>query len=247
MAMRILILSDLHNEFLRAPRLIAHQPQVDVVVLAGDIDLDCRGLEWARHTFNTRIVYVPGNHEFYNFDFDATRERMKTVADLLGIDLLDPGVVEIGDTVFIGATLWTDFNLFENPEREMSIAQKQLNDFRRIKGFSPARSVTRHEEERAFIERELANNRGRRRVVVSHHLPSWESVAERYRGDKLSAAFASHLDDVIVRERPVLWIHGHTHDGFDYRIGDTRVVCNPHGYPDDRDNPGFDLRKVVEV
>jgi Icc-related predicted phosphoesterase len=245
--MRILVLSDLHNEFLRAPRLIAHQPQVDVVVLAGDIDLDCRGLEWARRTFDTRIVYVPGNHEFYNHDFDATRERMRTVADLLGIDLLDPGIVEIGDVMFIGATLWTDFNLFENPEREMAIAMKQLNDFRIIKGFTPARSLRRHEEERAYIERELAKFRGRRCVVVTHHLPSRQSVAERYRGDKLSAAFASNLDVIIEREQPRLWIHGHTHDGFDYRLGETRVVCNPHGYPDENENPGFDLRKVVEV
>jgi Icc-related predicted phosphoesterase len=247
MAMRILVLSDLHNEFLRSSRLVAHQPPVDVVVLAGDIDLDCRGLEWARRTFDKRIIYVPGNHEFYGFDFDATRERMKSAADLLGIDLLDPGVVEIDDTVFVGATLWTDFNLFENPEREMSIAMKGLNDFRRIKGFSPVRSLTRHEEERAFIESELAKHRGRRCVVVSHHLPSWSSVAERYRGDKLSAAFASNLDAVIEREQPVLWIHGHTHDGFDYRLGETRVVCNPCGYPDDRDNPGFDLRMIVDV
>jgi Icc-related predicted phosphoesterase len=82
---------------------------------------------------------------------------------------------------------------------------------------------------------------------VSHHLPSWESVAERYRGDKLSAAFASNLDAIIEREQPRLWIHGHTHDGFDYMIGETRVLCNPCGYPDDRDNPGFDLRMVVEV
>jgi Icc-related predicted phosphoesterase len=247
MAMRILALSDLHNEFLRSSRLIPHQPQVDVVVLAGDIDLDCRGLEWARHTFNTRIIYVAGNHEFYNHDFDATRERMRAIADRLGIDLLDPGVVEIGGVMFIGATLWTDFNLFENPEREMSIALKQLNDFRRIKGFSPARSLTRHEEEKAFIERELAKHRGRKCVVVSHHLPSWSSVAERYRGDKLSAAFASNLEEIIEREQPRLWVHGHTHDGFDYQIGETWIVCNPCGYPDTNENPGFDLRKVVEV
>ncbi len=245
--MRILVLSDLHNEFLRSPRLIPRMPDVDVAVLAGDIDLDCRGLEWARRTFKSRIVYVPGNHEFYNHDFDATRARMKAVAGLLGIDLLDPGMVEIGDVVFIGATLWTDFNLFENPEREMSIAQKELNDFRVIKGFSPARSLTRHEEERAFIEAELAKHRGQRCVVVTHHLPSWSSVAEKYRGDKLSAAFASTLDAIIERERPALWIHGHTHNGFDYVIGETRVVCNPHGYPDEQDNPRLDLRMVVEV
>ncbi|MCA3083118.1 MAG: metallophosphoesterase family protein [Rhodocyclaceae bacterium] len=245
--MKIQVLSDLHNEFLRSPRLIPRVPDVDVVVLAGDIDVDCRGLEWARRTFQGRVIYVPGNHEFYGFDFDATRERMQAVADSLGIDLLDPGVVEIDGVVFVGATLWTDFELFGNREREMSIAKKGLNDFRVIKGFSPARSLTRHEEERAFIERELEKHRGRKIVVVTHHLPSWQSVAERYRGDKLAAAFASHLDELIEREQPRLWIHGHTHDGFDYVVGETRVICNPGGYPDEPDNPRFDLRMVVEI
>ena len=27
-----------------------------------------------------------------------------------------------------------------------------------------------------------------------------------------------------------LWTHGHTHDVFDYVIGETRIVCNPRGY-----------------
>jgi Icc-related predicted phosphoesterase len=31
--------------------------------------------------------------------------------------------------------------------------------------------------------------------------------------------------------RPALWLHGHTHGSCDYKLGDTRVVCNPMGYP----------------
>jgi len=244
---KLLVLSDLHNEFLNGTRVMTHAPQVDVVVLAGDIDVDTRGLAWARRTFDCRIIYVPGNHEFYGRDFDATRERLRAAAELHGVDLLDPGVVEIGDVRFIGGTLWTDFALFENPEREMSIAQKGLNDFRVIKGFSPARSLTRHVEEHTFIKQQLAATRGKRRVVVTHHLPSWRSVAERYRGDKLSAAFASNLDEIIEREQPDLWVHGHTHDSFDYRIGETRVVCNPFGYSKHEDNPEFNERLVVEI
>ena len=29
--------------------------------------------------------------------------------------------------------------------------------------------------------------------------------------------------------RAQLWIHGHTHDSFDYVVNGTRVVCNPRG------------------
>lgn len=46
-----------------------------------------------------------------------------------------------------------------------------------------------------------------------------------------SAAFASNFDDLVRESRAPLWIHGHIHTSFDYRIGSTRVVCNPRGYP----------------
>lgn len=38
-----------------------------------------------------------------------------------------------------------------------------------------------------------------------------------------------------------------THDSFDYMIGKTRVVCNPHGYYARATNPGFLPDLVVEV
>jgi len=227
--MKIRILSDLHNEFLREPRAMPRVSDADVVVLGGDIDVGTRGLEWARQTFVSRIIYVPGNHEYYGLDFDETRARLHEAAALHGIDLLDPGAVEIDGVAFIGATCWTDFELFGEPDREMSIAWKELNDFQVIKKFSPVRALDLHREERAFIARHLEATRGKRRVVVTHHLPSLKSVSERYREDRLSAAFASDLDAIIERERPALWIHGHTHDSVDFRIGETRVICNPGG------------------
>jgi predicted phosphodiesterase len=245
--MKLRILSDLHNEFLRQPRAMPRVADADVVVLGGDIDVGTRGLEWARRTFGCRIVYVPGNHEYYGLDFDETRERLQKTAALLGIDLLDPGIVEIDGVVFIGATLWTDFALFGDRTREMLVAMNSLTDFSVIRWLSPARALARHDEERAFIARHLAATRGKRRVVVTHHLPSRRSVAERYREDRLAAAFASDLDSVIEREQPALWVHGHTHDSCDYRIGETQVVCNPAGYPGREENAQFSDLLTVEI
>ena len=31
-------------------------------------------------------------------------------------------------------------------------------------------------------------------------------------------------------EQADLWLHGHVHDSFDYRVGRCRVICNPRGY-----------------
>jgi predicted phosphodiesterase len=55
-----------------------------------------------------------------------------------------------------------------------------------------------------------------------------------------------------------LWLHGHTHDSFDYRIGRCRVVANPAGYILNRaaatnelefkfENGRFDPALVVDV
>jgi hypothetical protein len=45
--------------------------------------------------------------------------------------------------------------------------------------------------------------------------------------------------------RPALWVHGHTHDSYDYWVGSTRVVCNPRGYDDE--NIAFDPVLVVRM
>jgi Icc-related predicted phosphoesterase len=69
-------------------------------------------------------------------------------------------------------------------------------------------------------------------IVVGHHAPSSRSVADWYRADTvMNGAFRSELDEFIM-DRPQirLWIHGHMHNASDYRIDQTRVVCNPRGY-----------------
>jgi len=74
---------------------------------------------------------------------------------------------------------------------------------------------------------------------VTHHAPSIQSIVDRYRADPVSAAFASNMDDFILEHKPLLWIHGHTHESFDYEIGKTRVVCNPRGYASTEENQQF--------
>jgi Icc-related predicted phosphoesterase len=85
-------------------------------------------------------------------------------------------------------------------------------------------------------------------VVVTHMAPSMESIADRFADDKVFAAFTSRLDGMIGQAD--LWIHGHTHDSFDYQVGGCRVVCNPLGYQKrngNLENPKFDPALTVEI
>ncbi|OIQ96304.1 3',5'-cyclic adenosine monophosphate phosphodiesterase CpdA [mine drainage metagenome] len=250
--MRIHVLSDLHIE------VAAYQPQpveCDVVVLAGDIGNHVRGMEWGRHNWPDReILYVPGNHEFYRLGRIETLREMRVRARELSVHLLDNDEVVIAGIRFLGSTLWTDFDLFGGELKKAAMAEgkKYLNDFRlireRFRMFGPARSAQLHKTSRAWLAAKLNEPFPGKTVVVTHHLPSARSVADRYKASLTSACFASHLDELMGAS--VLWIHGHTHDSFDYVLHGTRVVCNPRGYcrnPDKPENREFDPALVVEV
>lgn len=251
--MKIRVLSDLHNEF-----SIFEPPKVeaDVVVLAGDIWKGAGGIGWAREQFEDQeIVYVPGNHEYYGRDIKETQALMRIAAEQCGVRLLDDGEAVIDGVRFLGSTLWTDFLLFgqEAKIHAMAAGQQSLTDFRvihsgRLGHFTPAASIELHEQSMAWLKDQLDAPFKGKTVVVTHHLPSQRSVAERFKDDLLSACFASDLDYLF--GKMALWIHGHTHDSFDYTSKGTRVICNPRGYVITRrpvENADFDPALIVEI
>ena len=65
----------------------------------------------------------------------------------------------------------------------------------------------------------------------------------------MNACFVSDAEHLIDGRRARLWIHGHTHDSFDYSVNGTRVLCNPRGYAKNgmNENPAFDANLSVEV
>ena len=255
--MKIHVLSDLHLEFADfSPALNV----ADVIVLAGDISLRSEGITWARKSFpNQEIIYVAGNHEFYGSQRIHAIERMRNASTENGIHFLDDDVLQLQDPKsnapirFLGATLWTDFLLFGEDLKSkcLSYGELYLNDFRTIRdggrNFSPKKSIQLHEKSLAWLQRELESPFDGKTVVITHHLPSMSSVAERYKQDLLSACFSSELAHLFGKMS--LWIHGHTHDSFDYEMNGTRVVCNPRGYvrSNHAENPEFNPALIVEI
>jgi Icc-related predicted phosphoesterase len=83
-------------------------------------------------------------------------------------------------------------------------------------------------------------------VIVSHHAPSIQSISPQHRDDPLGAAFASNLEGFVRWTNAVLWVHGHIHETSDYIIGNTPILCNPLGYPDER-NARFDPHLTIDI
>ncbi|SMC29379.1 Predicted phosphoesterase [Andreprevotia lacus DSM 23236] len=238
--MNLLILSDLHLEF--SPLQIDVQ-RADVIILAGDIHVGTQAIPWIDEQFpGLPVIYVLGNHEFYRGEYYGVLQALREAASSRpNLHLLERQSVRIDDVTFFGTTLWTDFAL--NGDDPSSRAQAHRDVGRGLSDFGglisieeqwPQRLFTTQDSERLHIEartwlaHELAQESETKKVVITHHLPSALSVASRFQGDWLSPGFASRLDDLVGQAD--LWIHGHTHDSFDYQIGDCRVLCNPRGY-----------------
>jgi 3',5'-cyclic AMP phosphodiesterase CpdA len=266
---KIRVLSDLHLEA-DEPLAIPYA-QADLVVLAGDIHNHAEGVRWAAENFDSDvpIVYVPGNHEYYDGEFGALEAAMQDAARSVdNVHYLNNATLvdRYGKWRVLGTTLWTDFALFGVSGDALTRAQEAcarvMLDYRGViqiswpepdgepRSFATSDSLALHEHARAWLESELAKPFGGKTIVVTHHAPFKESLAEKYAQDVVSAGFVNDLPS-LAREPVSLWIHGHTHTAFDYTVGNTRVVCNPRGYIDRRtrqlENPHFAWDKIVEV
>lgn len=257
--MRIRILSDLHIEH-NLPQSVP-ACEADVVVLAGDIANGRDGIDWAARNFSQPVVYVPGNHEYYEGNFDAVDQLMADAAAThRGMHLLNGTVAEFDGVRVVGTTWWTDYTLFGSDRREesMQACAKVMLDHRlielggddgRMRHFTPEDALARHQAASEWLAAQLAQPYDGKTVVVTHHGPDLGSLDPRYSHDLVSGGFLSRRPDLVAQAD--LWIHGHTHTSFDYCIDDSRVVCNPRGYVSRRtgelENKRFDWCCVVEV
>lgn len=258
--MRLWIFSDLHLGYDDVYMPVI--PDADVCVVAGDVLT--RGpehtVEWLARNFAPAmpVVCVAGNHEFYGgaFGFDLSLQRARDMR-LENVHFLDDGETVIGDVRFLGCALWTDFELDGASPKDVAWAMMNvgglLSDFgRAIQDFndptgklSTQRAKTMHERSRTFLRQALAQPFDGPTVVVTHHAPHRGSLHPRYRDSTLNPGFVSDLEGLILAGKPSLWVHGHVHDSHDYRVGRTRIICNPKGYGGE--NVEFDPCLVVEV
>jgi predicted phosphodiesterase len=203
------------------------------------------------------VVYVMGNHEFYNGRFYESIDHMREeCAKFPNIYMLENDTKTIDDVTFIGATLWTDMN--KGDPLTMHAIEGMMNDFRIIRNdkrsfaaMSARDVVGRHARTLQYFRSVLAEQHDRKFVVVGHHSPSFQSVHEQYKTEYLmNGGYHSDLSQFILDHPQIkLWTHGHTHHPFDYMIGETRIVCNPRGYEADgySENSGWNPNIVLEV
>lgn len=240
MKAEIQILSDLHLEFHDdyGEKLLAELPVAgDVLVVAGDLctyPLLEESIISLCDKFS-EVVYVPGNHEFYHSSFQEVEMILRDMQSKLdNFTWLNDSRVEVAGKNFIGNTLWFE----EDPSK--SEYRRMLADFRWISHFEPS---VYHKHDRTFKYLEDYIEPGD--IVVTHHMPSYKCVSEKFKGSAINCFFATHCDKIIQQKKPALWISGHTHDAYDIQFRDTRMIANPYGYPRDCNRP--DLGLIAEI
>lgn len=246
--MKIRFASDLHHEFRRDPVTIPEMAddKDTVMVLAGDIAVGLDAVPFVRElaTRFRAVIYVPGNHEYYGHDvLTLTNDLYTAIAGIPNAYFLFNDVVGIGNVTFVGTPLWSDL---VKDNRGYFVA-RGINDFSITKFDGEKFTFRKHTElhygAKAFLE-EFAKIPGKK-VAVTHFLPTYAVVADKYAGDSLNCYFVGEVDHIIPDYDA--WIFGHTHESVDRMLGNCRAVCNPGGYYGYELNNNFDPYKVIEV
>ena len=234
--MKVQITSDQHLEMF--PLALDHT-DAQVLVLAGDIHTKARvdTVNWLAEHY-PHIIYVPGNHEYYDGDLSATFQKLQSRLED-NIYLLNNNSVHLDGITFHGSTLWTSLqHKLASDEVVQLNAERYMNDFRYIRAnnhvtrFSPQVWIEEHNRAVKYLKDNVEPGD----VVVTHHLPSYKSVDVKYQNHPmpeykiLNAAFASDLDELVISLKASVWIHGHSHSSANYMLGDTNVIANPRGY-----------------
>lgn len=236
--MKVQYASDLHLEFYDNSVMMARNPfnaVGDVLVLAGDTlplaKIDeykiHRFFDWCANKFKFTFL-IPGNHEYYRSDI-STYPDSWTLDLRPNVIMCENQCMTVDDTDFILSTLWSYI-----PGNKWLTLKKGMSDFVLIHDGDSAITATGynalHERDLTYIKRAVAESTAKKKVVVTHHVPSRLLVAPEFKDSPLESGFTVDLTDYIESSGIDLWVYGHSHRSIEHTIGKTLVVSNQIGY-----------------
>jgi predicted phosphodiesterase len=229
-------------------QFIGRLPDVDIFVIAGDfVDLSgshdlADNLIYFAKQVKKPIVYVPGNHEYYNCQAILIwNNRIKVQEFAKNVHWLNRNIYQIDDVIFAGSTLWF-------PKRaETDLLKRNINDFTCIPNYENWVYDENHQDEQFFIrqvkEQIYCNNK--KLVCVSHHLPCSSVIPDKWSGDRLNIFFnGSDILHNHIGSENLIWLCGHSHEAIYKTLGNTLVVGNPYGY---YDGSRYNNQLIIEV
>lgn len=248
-----------------------------ILILAGDLWTGTRFIEFAGFSWIGRVapkfkqvLVVLGNHCYWPGNHSLT---IKNGADkcnselqdrgLFNVQVLDCSTYEVDDYIFVGATLWTDMDK-RDPLTMLSLTTFMAYDGKisyetgpnvgRI-AFSPSLWVQEHDRHKNYIGLVAGQNKDKKIIVITHHLPLLHLGDPRYQGHQSNAYYMSDLSDVILDHENIhAWFYGHTHHQMESVFppyageGGCRMINNCVGYQGEHcEQLGLVKHKVIEL
>ena len=235
--------SDLHLEFFENRQFLLHHPlevKGDVLLIAGDIaylDLPESNRntysqyvfwDWASKNYKEVIVCF-GNHDFYGkYDILSIHDGYcKKIRH--NVHAYYNAIVHMDDTDIIVTTLWS----YIEPANSL-ITERSVNDFYHIMyNGHLLRSEdfnTEHERCIGFVKDAISKSNAKRKIVLTHHVPSKMCEATEFSESPISGAFTVELKDYIENSNIDYWVYGHSHRNIECQIGKTKILSNQLGY-----------------
>jgi predicted phosphodiesterase len=259
---KIAYASDLHFEF-KTLKLNNVEP-ADVLILAGDIlnveklqrssllhkDSHYRDVlsffDYVTSNFK-HVLMVMGNHEYYGSDID---QALVTLNELLSYDnfhILDGDYLVIDNMLFVGGTLWTDYNN-EDPLTLLS-SPRIINDYRAIYTNNNKIRVTvsdilqKHKHFVKWVEN-IDKSGYDKNILITHHSPSFQTTADHYKHETvMNGLFSSDLDYLLTNFDYAFF--GHQHDPKEPIVNDCMLLNNARGYPFESMHHDFKLKYIT--
>ena len=257
--MKIQIASDIHLEYPQNRKWLSENPlipQADLLILAGDT-VPYVYANWAEEFYDDinskfdQVFSIFGNHEFYRGEINtAYPVYQENIAD--NIIQFNNKSILFHDIRFIFSTLWSDVPLKMRPE-----VHELMNDYRLIKkrtifkelvNIQVEDMVNYYQQSLEFLFSEIEKYKNQKTVVVTHHVPVYESLSARFMESALKYSYGNDLSNLIINNPQIcLWICGHCHTFDQRKIGETTLIRNPLGYVRKKQQQDFDREKIIEV
>lgn len=257
---KLQIISDLHLEhrWLEIDQVLQNSSSNDTVLaLLGDIGsplANASSLESFLRACSSQykmVLYVPGNHEYYNHSgidvIDVNRSLETLCRSFSNVHFLNNSFITVQDICFIGSTLWSHVPL----EHKFDV-EGYLNDYRliwkpQLQRITVEDTNAEFEKNKGFIETAVCNAlaAGLQPVVLTHHTPSFfKTSAPRFEGKPTTHAFSTKL--CCPKDTIRLWCCGHTHFNFHHFEEGYELISNQFGYGT---NPttGFKKNCIIDL
>lgn len=235
--MKFKLISDVHEELMHKQRLKLPETNEDkeiTLIVAGDLNTSTTRLadslsDWSKQY--KRVIFVLGNHDYWGHYLDTQTGVIKSqVAHLSNVHVLENEYITVEGVHIWGSTLWSDCT--RDPTHLYPIINYVM-DFKRIKGNIKPHDITKAHQLSVFnlTEQFLRNEELQGpKIVVTHHAPCELSSEERFKGNEFNSCFFTDLTTLMYRFKIDYWLHGHMHNTSNYKVHNTRVLCNPVGY-----------------